>query len=385
MEHLQPGVFARLATKKRARLERGESTIDLSIGTPNIPPAPHILESLAMAVMNKSNYAYAIRDLNALRNSAANWYERRFNVLLDPGEQVVGICGAQDGLAHIAFSIIDPGDLVLVPTPCYPAFFTGPQLAGARLHYMPQRKGNGYIIDLDEIPRDIARQAKLMIVSYPNNPTTAVVPDSFYDHLVAFAKKHDIIILHDNCYSELVFDGQSGGSFLSHEGAIKVGVEFNSLSKPYGLAGARIGFCLGNREICRNLELLKSNIDYGFFLPIQMAAISALDGDQSCVAETRAAYQSRRDVLCDGLCELGWQVPRSKATIFVWSALPKPYVNSEEFCDILLEKSGVLVAPGSAFGQMGEGHVRFALSQDEKTLRAAVEAIDKSGVLTRRK
>lgn len=382
MAHLQPGVFSVMANKKRKRLEQGLRVIDLGIGAPNIPPAPHVIDALATAVMNQSNYVYAVRDLGALREAAVQWYSRRFDVELNVDSQVIALLGEQDGLSHIALSIVDPGDLVLIPDPFYPAFATGPLIAGAELYTMPQRRENGYLIDLDEIPPEIAGRAKLMIVSYPNNPTTAIAPERFYDALVAFAQRYDIIVLHDNAYSELVFDGKTGGSFLSREGAADVGVEFNSLSKPFGLAGARVGFCLGNKDICKNLETLKSNLDYGIFLPVQMAAIAALTGSQGCVARTCAAYQRRRDALCDGLSSIGWPVERPAATMFVWTRLPEPFTDARVFCDLLLERSGVLMTPGDAFGKMGEGHVRMALVQDEEVLAEAIAAIHQSGILS---
>ena len=242
---------------------------------------------------------------------------------------------------------------------------------------MEQRRENGYVIRLDEIPEEVARKARLMVVSYPNNPTTALAPDSFYEELIAFAKKYDIIVIHDNAYSELVFDGESCGSFLQFPGAKEVGVEFNSLSKTYGLAGARIGFCLGNREVIARLRLLKSNMDYGMFLPIQMAAIAALNGDQSCVERTRKAYERRRDVLCESFGKAGWAIEKPKATMFVWAPLPGNYQNSQEFAMELVEKAGVLVTPGSAFGESGEGFVRMALVQDEEAILKAAEAIGK--------
>lgn len=271
MEHFGTGIFSILAEKKADRLSRGENVVDLSIGAPNIPPAPHIMEALAEAAREKENYLYAIRDTDELRTAAAAWYARRYGVTLDPGKEIVALMGSQEGLSHFALTIVDEGDTVLVPDPCYPVFADGPVLAGAKLHYMPQREENGYVIDLKEIPEDVARQAKLMVVSYPNNPTTVMAPDSFYEELIAFARKYDIIVLHDNAYSELVFDGAVCGSFLKFPGAKEVGVEFNSLSKTYGMAGARIGFCLGNADIVEQLTALKSNIDYGIFLPVQKA------------------------------------------------------------------------------------------------------------------
>lgn len=385
MDRFGEGIFSRLAEVKRKKQEQGDTVIDLSVGTPNIPPAEHIREALCKAAAEPGNYIYAISDRSALLEAVAEWYDRRYQVTLDPGTEVCSLLGSQEGLAHIALSIVDEGELVLVPDPCYPVFGDGPLLAGARLFYMPQKKEHGYLIQLDEIPEAVAEQAKLMVVSYPNNPTTVMAPDQFYEDLIVFAKKHDVIVLHDNAYSELVFDGKTCGSFLKHPGAREVGVEFNSLSKTYGLAGARIGFCVGNAEVVSRLKTLKSNMDYGMFLPIQQAAIAAITGDQSCVAATRAAYEKRRDVLCDGLKAIGWELEKPAATMFVWAPIPAHYDNSEKFVMELVEQAGVIVTPGSAFGPSGEGYVRLALVQEEEHLRRAVEAIDRSGILKDRK
>ena len=324
MNRFGEGVFSRLAEMKRQRLEAGESVLDLSIGAPNIPPAKHILDVLCKEAADKNNYIYAINDQKDLLQAVSGWYERRYGVALDPDTEICSLLGSQEGLAHIAMSIVDEGDLVLVPDPCYPVFADGPRLAGAELYYMPQKKENGYVIRLSDIPEDVAQRAKFMIVSYPNNPTAVMAPDSFYEELVAFAKKYDITVLHDNAYSELVFDGKHCGSFLRFPGAKEVGVEFNSLSKTYGLAGARIGFCVGNPEVVKHLKLLKSNMDYGMFLPIQKAAVAAITGDQTCVETTRAAYEKRRDVLCDGLNAIGWKIPKPEATMFVWARSRNP-------------------------------------------------------------
>lgn len=377
MDCFGEGVFSSLADIRRQKEARGETVIDLSIGTPNIPPEEHIRRALCEAAADEKNYVYAISDRPELLEAAAGWYARRYGVDLDPGSEICSVLGSQEGLSHIALSVIDEGELVLVPSPCYPVFGDGPKIAGAKIWPMEQRRENGYVIRLDEIPEEVARKARLMVVSYPNNPTTALAPDSFYEELIAFAKKYDIIVIHDNAYSELVFDGESCGSFLQFPGAKEVGVEFNSLSKTYGLAGARIGFCLGNREVIARLRLLKSNMDYGMFLPIQMAAIAALNGDQSCVERTRKAYERRRDVLCESFGKAGWAIEKPKATMFVWAPLPGNYQNSQEFAMELVEKAGVLVTPGSAFGESGEGFVRMALVQDEEAILKAAEAIGK--------
>ena len=380
MEQFGEGVFSRLAEMRKNRVAEGKEVFDLSIGAPNIPPAKRIMEVMAKAVMEPKNYVYAINDTQEMLQAVAQWYQRRYGVTLDADTEICSLLGSQDGLSHIALSILDAGDVMLVPDPCYPIFADGPRLAGAELYYMPQKKENDYVIQLQDIPEEVAQKAKFMLVSYPNNPTAAMAPESFYHELVAFAKKYDIIVLHDNAYSELVFDGRSWGSFLSIPGAKDVGAEFNSLSKTYGLAGARIGYCLGNSRVVSMLKTLKSNMDYGMFLPIQAAAVEAITGDQSVVAETRAAYERRRDVLCDGLIAAGWQMDKPPGTMFVWAPVPEQYADSESFVRDLLDKTGVLVTPGSAFGPSGEGYVRMALVQSEEDMQRIVEAVKQSGI-----
>lgn len=381
MDQFGEGVFSKLAKLRREKTAKGEDVIDLSIGAPNIPPAPHIIQALTDAAREPGNYIYAISDQPALLRAVSQWYQNRYGVLLDPASQICSLLGSQEGLSHIAMTIVNEGDVVLVPDPCYPIFGDGPRLAGAELYFMPQKKEHGYLIQFSHIPEDIAKRAKLMVVSYPNNPTTAVAPDSFYRELVAFAKKYDIIVLHDNAYSELVFDGKRCGSFLSYPGAIDVGVEFNSLSKTYGLAGARVGFCLGNAQVVSRLKTLKSNMDYGMFLPIQQAAIAAITGDQSCVSETRQAYELRRNLICDGFTSIGWPMEKPAATMFIWAKIPDGFPSSEAFVMELAEKSGVIVTPGSAFGPSGEGYVRLAMVQGEDEICSAVQAVDRCGIL----
>ena len=381
MDQFGEGVFSRLAEMRKERTAAGKRVIDLSIGAPNIPPAKRIMEAMAKAVMDPGNYVYAISDTSAMLKAVADWYKRRYSVELDENTEICSLIGSQDGLAHIALSILDPGDVMMVPDPCYPIFADGPKLAGAELYYMPQKKEHDYVIQLRDIPEEVARRAKLMLVSYPNNPTAAMAPLDFYKELIEFAKKYNIIVIHDNAYSELVFDGAAWGSFLELPGAKEVGVEFNSLSKTYGLAGARIGYCLGNANVVGMLKTLKSNIDYGMFLPIQAAAIEAISGDQSIVAETRSAYERRRDVLCDGLIAAGWPMDKPKGTMFVWAPIPAKYATSEEFVKALMDKTGVLVTPGSAFGPSGEGYVRMALVQSEEDMQQAVDEVNKSGIL----
>lgn len=378
MENFGEGVFARLAALKKQKTSASEEVIDLSIGAPNIPPPAHVMKVLAAEALKPENYVYAVTDTRELLNEAADWYRRRYGVEIDPASEICSLYGSQEGLSHIALTLIDDGDLTLVPDPCYPIFADGPKIAGSKIFFMPQLREHDYIIQLDKIPADVAARAKFMVVSYPNNPTTAIAPADFYERLIHFAKRNDIVVLHDNAYSELIFDGTRGLSFLSFKGAKDVGVEFNSLSKTYGIAGARVGFCLGNREVVRRVKLLKSNIDYGLFLPIQKAAIAALQSPQEVIDKTRAAYVERRDVLVDGLNAAGWHIDKPKATMFVWAPVPKGFSTSEEFVKIFLDKSNVLVTPGNAFGPSGEGFVRMALVQTANTMKKVAEQVKRT-------
>lgn len=381
MEHFGENIFTTLLNMKKEIEKSGGEVIDLSVGAPNIPPADHVIQALVEAAADKGNYIYAIKDLDELHQAVAQWYQRRYGVVIDPDTEVTSLLGSQEGLAHIGLAVVDEGDVVLVPDPCYPIFGDGPLLAGAQLYPMPLRKENNYLIDLNQIPAEIAEKAKLMVVSYPNNPTSAMAPSSFYEELIQFAKKYEILVLHDNAYSELVFDGEPGRSFLEYPGAKDIGVEFNSLSKTYGLAGARIGFCIGNARVVAQVAKLKSNMDYGMFLPIQKAAVAAITGDQTSVQVTREAYRKRRDCFCDGCTSIGWKMERCPATMFVWAKIPEGFSSSEVFVKELLVKAGVLVTPGSAFGESGEGFVRIALVKDEPDIRRAIDNIKKSGLL----
>ena len=380
MDRFGEGVFSKLAEIKKRKLEAGEQVIDLSIGAPNIPPVERIRKILSEEAMKPENYIYAISDQKALLEAVSDWYQRRYGVTLDPETEVCSLLGSQEGLSHIAMTIVDDGDLVLVPDPCYPVFADGPVLAGAELYYMPQKKENGYVIRLSDIPEDVAQRAKFMIVSYPNNPTAVMAPDSFYEELVAFAKKYDMIVLHDNAYSDIIFDGAHGGSFLSTEGAREVGVEFFSLSKSFNVTGARISFLVGRPDVIAALRKLRSQIDFGMFLPIQKAAIAALNGPLESVQEQCRMYQERRDALCNGLREIGWDLPNGKGTMFVWARIPGGRTDSMAFCMELMEKAGVIVTPGASFGPHGEGYVRFALVLPPEKIREVVEAIRKSGI-----
>lgn len=381
MDGLASAIFTQLDIKRNELLDLGREVINFSIGTPDFPPAPHIIQAMQEGVACPDNYKYAVKDLPELVDTVIDWYRTRFDVLLNRNE-VMSLAGSQDGLSHIALTLADPGDTVMVPDPSYPIFNVGPQLACAAVYKTPLLQENDFLIDFEEIEPTVAHQAKLMIVSYPNNPVTAVAPPEFYEKLVWFARKYEIAVVHDNAYCELMFDGRRGGSFLSFPGAREVGIEFNSLSKSHNIPGCRISFALGNRIIIEQLKNLKSHLDYGIFLPVQKAAIAALTGPQESVRKTAGTYQRRRDRLIEGLGKIGWKIDKPPATMFVWAPIPKSYTSSIEFTFDLLEKTGVIVVPGSSFGERGEGYVRFALVQPEEKILKAIDLIRTSGILT---
>ena len=380
MEEFQPGIFNVLDERRQQRLAQGLPVYNLSIGTPDFLPDPHVIQALAQAASQPANYRYSLTEMPELVEAVQHWYLRRYGVELEP-EELMSIYGSQEGLTHIGWALCDPGDVVLVPDPGYPIFEMGPALCGAEIVHYPLKEENGYLPDLDGLDPELADRAKMMVVSYPANPVCVTAPDEFYHKLIAFAKAHNIIILHDNAYSDIIFDGRVGKSFLAYEGAKEVGVEYNSLSKTYNLTGARISFVLGNRQIIQTFRRLRSQIDYGIFLPVQYAAIAALNGPQDSVTRNRAEYQARRDALCGGLRSIGWDVPDSQGSMFVWAPLPKGYHNSVDFCFELLERSGLLCTPGAAFGELGEGHVRFALVQPVPVMQEIVAAVAKSGII----
>ena len=378
MKYFRPSVFSRLDEEKRRLQEKGEKIIDFSIGSPDIAPAPHIMEALLKAAEDPANYRYAIHDLPRLQQAITDWYRRRYDVELDPCSEVITLQGSQEALANIALTLCDPGDIVLVPDPYYPIFAQGPKLAGADVRFMPMKEENDFLIRFDEIDEEVAKKAVLMIVSYPNNPTGAVADDRFYTELIAFAKRWDIAVLHDNAYSELVFDGKRGKSFLSYPGAKDVGVELNSFSKTYGMAGARLGVCVGNRELIAGYHRLKSNMDYGIFLPVQQAGIAALEADQNCVETTRKAYEHRRDLLVRRFGEAGWVIRPSAATMFVWARIPDAFADSEQFALSLLAECGIVVTPGTEFGAEGRRHVRIALVISDEQIEEAAQRLARS-------
>lgn len=380
MESFQPGIFNVLNDKKNELLKAGRTVYNLSVGTPDFLPDENVMRAMQEACKDPDNYKYSLGNLPELVEAVQNWYQRRYGVALDP-EEIMSVNGSQEGIAHVALPLCDPGDVVLCPNPGYPIFEMGPWLCGAEIAYYDLHGENHYLPDLDAIPEDLAKRAKMMVVSYPLNPVCVAAPRSFYEKLIAFAKKYNIIILHDNAYSDIIYDGREGISFLSVPGAKEVGVEFNSLSKTYNLTGARISFVVGNREIIQAFSKVRSQIDYGIFLPIQRAAVEALNGPQDGVKARREEYQRRRDALCGGFRSIGWNVPDSEGTMFVWAPIPEHYSDSVTFCMDLMERSGLICTPGSAFGSLGEGHVRFALVQPVEKIREIVAAVDACGIL----
>lgn len=378
MDALSESVFSRLDEEKQKRLSQGLAVYDFTIGSPNIAPSEDVMHALIEAAKQPESYMYALHDTQLLRQTIVEWYRKRYEVTLDAEKEILALQGSQEGLAHIALALCDEGDVVLIPAPSYPIFANGPKIAGAEIYEMPMRKEHDYLIQFQDIPEDIARRARMMIVSYPNNPTGAVASDAFYEELIAFAKRYDILVVHDTAYSNLVFDGEEGRSFLYYEGAKDIGVEFNSFSKTYGMAGARIGICVGNADIVGVLRKLKSNIDYGMFLPIQMAAVAALTQDQSIVKETRDTYERRRNRIVAGAKLAGWDIEPCKSTMFLWAQIPAWFESSEQFAMELLSKTGMLVTPGSSFGRYGEGFVRIALVQSDEVIEQALTALRES-------
>lgn len=384
IEHLGSAIFTEMAWRKQ-EVGKWMSVIDLGIGSPDKPPAKYLREALAEAALRPDSYGYPGSEGTArFRAQVAAWYQFRFGVELDPQTEVHSLMGSQDGLAHMALAWADPGDVVLVPDPGYPIYAGSVYLAGAELCPMPLRAENDFLPDLEAIPQEIRKRAKFMILNYPNNPISAVAPLSFFEQVVAFAKQHDIIVLSDLAYSEMAFDGYRPPSFLQADGAMEVGVEFNSFSKSFNMAGCRIAYVVGNREIIKPLAAVKSNIDYGVFNPVQEMAIKALEVDMAGTHPNHisAVYQERRDVLLTSLAEIGWTIEPPKATMFVWAPIPHGWT-SREFAFELLEKSGVVVIPGNAFGEQGEGYVRIALVQEPDVLREVAKRIEASGLLSK--
>ena len=373
-------IFAALNEKKVALEAAGRTIYNLSVGTPDFAPAPHIMEALVSAAQDPENWKYSLRDLPEMLDAVCSYYKRRFGVEISPC-QVASCNGSQEGCGHIGMVLCDEGDTVLLPNPCYPVFIAGAKLAGAEPYFYPLVKEHGFLPYVAGIPEDVARRAKYMIVSLPANPVGSVGTPELYAEIVAFAKKYDILIIHDNAYSDIIFDGAVGHSFFNTPGAMDVGVEFFSLSKSFDVTGARVSFLVGRPDVVAAFRRLRGQIDFGMFLPVQKAAIAALTGPLDRVKEQCAVYQQRRDALCGGLRSIGWDVPDSHGSMFVWAPIPPKYTSSMDFCMDLVEKSGVLCTPGSSFGPAGEGYVRFALTMPAAQIDRAVQAIRDSGIL----
>ena len=379
MDSFQEGIFTVLNKKKNELLAQGRTIYNLSVGTPDFKPAPHVMQALTESASKPENYKYSLVERPALLEAMQNFYNRRFGVQVDT-KQIMAVNGSQEAMTHICWALCDPGDVVLVPNPGYPIFEVGPFLCGAEIVKYPLYEENGFLPKFSDIPEETAKKAKVMVVSYPANPVCATANDAFYEELIAFAKKYNIIIIHDNAYADIIYDGE-GQSFLKYDGASEVGVEYYSLSKTFDLTGARVSFVLGNEAIIQKFRTLRSQIDYGIFYPVQDAAIAALNGPFDGVERQQEEYAARNRALCGGLRSIGWNVPDSKGTMFVWAPIPASYTSSEKFTLDLMEKSGVIVVPGSSFGSLGEGYVRMALVLDVPTMEKVVQVIKESGIL----
>ncbi|MDD3570093.1 MAG: aminotransferase class I/II-fold pyridoxal phosphate-dependent enzyme [Lachnospiraceae bacterium] len=380
MGNFKEGIFTTLAAIKKQMISEGRKCYDLSVGTPDFVPDKHVMDALTEASRHTESYKYAITDSEELLEAVQGWYKRRYRVDLEKDE-IMSLYGSQEGLSRVCLTLCNPGDVVLVPNPGYPIFEFGPMINEAKIEYYELREENNYLIDFDSIDEGIAKKAKAMVVSYPANPICRIAPKEFYTKLIEFDNKYNIVILHDNAYSELVYDGEEGISFLSIDGAKEVGIEFNSLSKAYNLTGCRISFALGNEKIINQFKKLRSQIDYGIFIPVQKAAIAALTGPQTSVERNRQEYEDRRNALCGGLDSIGWKGAVSQGTMFAWAPLPNGYTNSEKFVLELIEKTGVFCVPGSVFGSLGEGYVRFAMVKTVEEMKELVQVIKESGII----
>ena len=370
---LPPYLFARIDAMKAEKARSGADIIDLGVGDPDLPTPPHVVEALCTAARDPANHHYpSYAGMPAFREAAANWYGRRFGVELDPSTEVLALMGSKDGIAHVPEAFVNPGDVVLAPSPGYPVYRTSTLFAEGVLHDLPLAAENGFLPDLDAVPADVARRAKLLFVNYPNNPTAAVAPPSFYDEVVAFARQHDIVVVSDNAYSEIAYDGYRAPSFLETDGAMEIGVEMHSLSKTYNMTGWRIGMAVGNPAILAGLGRVKTNVDSGVFDAVQHAGIAALSGSQDCVADACRVYQERRDVLVAGLRSLGYDVAAPKATFYVWL----PVEDSMAFAARLLDEAAIVATPGVGFGAHGEGYVRFALTRPVDRIREALARME---------
>lgn len=373
-------VFASLNNKLLALKAQGKTIYNMSVGTPDFKPYGHVVEALTQAAQDPEMWKYALRDLPELKQAVCDYYERRFGVSGITPSMVQSCNGTQEGVGHLGLALLNPGDTILVPDPCYPVFEAGAKIADAKLEYYPLVAEHNYLPYVAGIDPEVADRAKYMIVSLPANPVGSVGTPEVYEEIIAFAREHDLLIVHDNAYSDIVFDGEPGGSFLQYPGALEVGVEFFSLSKSFNVTGARIGFLVGREDVVSAFAKLRGQIDFGMFFPIQKAAIACLNGPRDEVEAQRLKYQERRDALCDGLEGLGWERPNAHGSMFVWAKLPGGRTDSMAFCEELMEKAGVVVTPGASFGPSGEGHVRMALVLPPDQIAMAVEAIREAGL-----
>jgi LL-diaminopimelate aminotransferase len=377
LRQLPPYLFAEIDRLKAEMIAKGVDVINLGVGDPDLPTPSHIIDKLAETAKDPANHQYpSYSGMNDFRVSTAKWYKTRFGVDLDPLSEVLTLIGSKEGIAHLPLAYINPGDLALIPSPAYPVYHIATMFAGGESWFMPLLKKNKFLPDLDAIPADVAKRARLMFINYPNNPTGATAERDFFERVVQFAKEYDIIVCHDAAYTEMGFDGYLPMSFLEVPGAKDVGIEFHSLSKTYNMTGWRLGFVVGNSEIVGGLGQIKSNIDSGAFNAVQWAGIAALEGDQTPVLEMQNIYQERRDILIAGLKQAGLETETPKATFYVWCSTPKGY-SSKEFTSLLLREAGIVTTPGSGFGEPGEGYVRLALTVSKERIKEAVERIGK--------
>ena len=375
IKELPPYLFTEIDRRKRAALDRGVDLIDLGIGDPDIPTPTPVVEKLIEASSKPVNHRYpSSSGMMEFRQAVADWYRRRFNVALDPSKEVVSLIGSKEGIGNMAVAFVDPGDVVLVASPCYPVYHIGTAFNGGRNYFLPLRRENHFLPDLDSIPAEIAREAKLLWINYPNNPTAAVAEAEFFQRVIAFANRHNVIVCHDAAYTEMGYDGYRPMSFLEVDGAKEVGIEFHSLSKTFNMTGWRIGMAVGNAEVVAGLAQAKSNLDSGIFQAVQEAGIEALKLSEQIVEPSRRIYQERRDILVEGLRAVGLECEKPKATFYVWVAAPRGLA-SAEFTAKLLDEAGVVTTPGNGFGNAGEGYVRFTVCVDKNRLKEVAERI----------
>lgn len=375
---LPPYLFARIEQKLEELKGKGVDVISLGIGDPDLPTPPHIVKALIEAAQNPENHRYPTSaGLLEFRKAVADWYSRRFGVELDPASEVVTLIGSKEGIGHISFCYLQEGDVALVTDPGYPVYGIGATLAGAEVYPLPLKAENNFLPDLDSIPADVAKRARLLFINYPNNPTGATCDKKFFEDVVSFARKHDIIVCHDAAYTEITFDDYVAPSFLEVPGAKDVGIEFHSLSKTYNMTGWRIGWAAGNAEVIKTLTTLKSNLDSGAFQAVQYAGIAALEGSQDCVEEVRQVYRKRREIVADGLKSLGWDISLPKGTIYLWVPVP-PGFTSAEFAEQVLEKAAVVITPGLGYGEYGDGYFRISLTIDTDRIKEAFERMKKA-------